>query len=231
MQQRPDPPPSQLWLELPPMSAGASSRLLVFLHGAGSSPESFAPVAIAWQLKFPGATAAVLQGLRPSPCGEGHDWYDSSGVAADRIDRARAAARQVAERIEALQSETGVPAAQTVLIGFSQGATVALEVARSHPGCAAIVVAYAARLASPIRDDDKVGATIHLIHGELDSLVPAIHAQQALRGLRAIGADVTLDLTEDGTHSIGQDMIIVGTTRVMQTVFRGRRPGGRRTLH
>ena len=97
------------------------------------------------------------------------------------------------------------------------------------------MVAYAGRLASPIRDGDRVQATIHLIHGELDSLVPAVHARQALRGLRAIGADVTLDITADGTHSIGQDMIILGTTRVMQTVFRGRRPArrdpARRMLH
>ncbi len=54
----------QVWLELPPISASAPRRLLVFLHGAGSSPENFAPVAIAWQLKFPGATAVLLQGLR-----------------------------------------------------------------------------------------------------------------------------------------------------------------------
>ncbi|MCL4747629.1 MAG: dienelactone hydrolase family protein, partial [Burkholderiaceae bacterium] len=122
-----------------------------------------------------------------------------------------------------------VDQSHTVLVGFSQGATVALELARARPALASIVVAYAGRLASPIREDDRVESTIHLIHGELDSLVPAVHARQALRGLRAIGADVTLDITADGTHSIGQDMIILGTTRVMQTVFRGRRAVRRKT--
>lgn len=235
MQHDVPPQTQQLWLEFPPISAATSKRLLVFLHGAGSSPEAFAPVAIAWQLKFPGATAAILQGLRPGSCGDGLDWFDNRGVAADRVGRIREAAARVAERIAALQRETGVPVAQTVVIGFSQGATVALELARTRPERAAIVVAYAGRLASPIRADERVDATIHLIHGELDSVVPAVHAQQALRGLRAIGTDVTLDLAEDGTHSIGQGMVIVGTTRVMQTVFRGRRPtrGSRRgrTLH
>jgi phospholipase/carboxylesterase len=226
----------QLWLELPPISEGAPRRLLVFMHGAGSSPEEFAPVAVSWQLKFPGATAAILQGLQPGSAHEGLDWFDGRGVAADRLGRVEQATRAVAARVQALQQATGVGASQTVLVGFSQGATVALELARARPDLAAIVVAYAGRLASPIRRDERVNATIHLIHGELDSLVPAVHAQQALRGLRAIGADVTLDITADGTHSIGQDMIILGTTRVMQTVFRGRRPpartaGAQRMLH
>ena len=228
-------PTQQLWLELPPISAQAPRRLLVFLHGAGSRPEVFAPVAVSWQLKFPGATAAILQGLQPSPARDGLDWFDARGVATDRAERVERATRAVAARLLSLQQAAQVGAAQTVLVGFSQGATVALELARARPELASIIVAYAGRLATPIRSDERVSATIHLIHGELDSLVPAVHAKQALRGLRAIGADVTLDITEDGTHSIGQDMIILGTTRVLQTVFRGRarpdRPKARRTLH
>jgi phospholipase/carboxylesterase len=228
-------PSEQLWLELPPISARAPRRLLVFLHGAGSRPEVFAPIAVSWQLKFPGATAAILQGLQPSPARDGLDWFDARGVAADRVERVDQATRTVATRLLALQQAAQVGSEQTVLVGFSQGATVALELARARPELASIVVAYAGRLATPIRSEERVSATIHLIHGELDSLVPAVHAKQALRGLRAIGADVTLDITEDGTHSIGQDMIILGTTRVLQTVFRGRarprKPRSRRTIH
>ena len=76
---------------------------------------------------------------------------------------------------------------------------------------------------------------IHLLHGGLDSVVPVIHAQQACRRLNASGARVTLDVLEEYGHSIGQDMIILGTTRVMQTLFRDRRPkrtaSGGTTLH
>ena len=228
-------PSEQLWLELPPISAQAPRRLLVFLHGAGSRPEVFAPVAVSWQLKFPGATAAILQGLQPSPARQGLDWFDARGIASERAGRVDRATRAVAARIAALQQAAGVGASQTVLVGFSQGATVALELARARPELASIVVSYAGRLARPIRGDERVNATIHLIHGELDTLVPAVHAKQALRGLRAIGADVTLDITADGTHSIGQDMITLGTTRVLQTVFRGGSPRhahrARPTLH
>lgn len=224
----------QLWLEIPPMSPQAPSRLLVFFHGAGSCPESFAPVALAWQLKFPGAHAVILQGLEPRPDGSGYDWFDGSGVAADRVGRVEHASSQVLERIATLQARIGIDADRTVLIGFSQGATLALELVRNRPGLAAIVVGYAARLARPIGVRDSIGATVHLLHGEFDSLVPAVYAQQALRGLRASGTEATLDIVADSGHSIDQQMIILGTTRVMQTVFRGRahaHPRARRHLH
>ena len=213
----------QLWLELPPISPDAPPRLLVFLHGAGSTPEAFAPVAIAWQLKFPGATAVILQGLRPSLRHAGHDWFDPTARGDARTEQVSEATQRVAERIAGLQKATGIAAGQTCLIGFSQGATIALELARCAERPASVVVSYAGRLARPIRDDERIDATVHLVHGEFDSVVPPVYAQQALRGLRAVGVDATLDVVENGSHSIGQDMVIVGTTRLLQTIFRGRR--------
>lgn len=221
------PPPNageQLWLELPPISATAPRRLIAFLHGAGSAPEAFAPVAVAWQLKFPGATTVVLQGLEPAVFPGTRNWFDGTGDAQARATAARRAASIVAERIAALQSQFSLAAAQTVLVGFSQGATLALEIARLRPGRVGIVVAYAGRLARPVLPGERIEPTIHLIHGEFDSWVPTVHATRALAGLSAVAADVTLDIVEDGIHSVGQDMVILGTTRVMQTLFRGRRP-------
>ena len=205
------------------MSSSVAPRLLVFLHGAGSSPEAFAPVALAWQLKFPGATAILLQGLQSSADGDGCDWFDARGIASDRVDRIRHAALQVGERIAGLQQAFGIDASRTIVIGFSQGATVALDLVRARSGIASIVVCYAGQLASRLAADERIDATIHLLHGGLDSVVPVEHARRALRELRAVGTNATLDLTEDGGHTIGQDMIILGTTRAMQTVFRGRR--------
>ncbi|MFN7642687.1 MAG: dienelactone hydrolase family protein [Burkholderiales bacterium] len=224
-----EPRPEQVWLELPPISANAPRRLLVFLHGAGSSPETFAPVAIAWQLKFPGATAVLLQGLRR--VGAIADWFDPAGRDARGALVLDEAAGTVGARIASLQTTLGLEPRETVVIGFGQGATLALELARMRGCVASIVVAYAGRLARPLQDGERVGATVHLIHGEFDSVVPALHATRALRGLRALGVDVTLDIIEDEGHTIGQEMVNRGTTRVMQTVFRGRGPAKRPTLH
>jgi len=55
-------------------------------------------------------------------------------------------------------------------------------------------------------------------------VVPAVHAQQAFRGMQALGVDVSLDILDDEAHAIGQGLVNIGTLRVMQTLFRGRSP-------
>lgn len=226
---------STQWLELPPITQGIKpNRLLIFLPGE-SSAELFTPVAIAWQLKFPSAICIILQPpLRNSLWwGKGHS----------RRDAAPACAREVARNVQHHQQAFGLLASQTALIGFSQGGTVALELARRTrpeldadgtgldlPVCS-IVVAYAAQLARPLSAHESVVCSVHLIHGDLDHRVPSIYGQQAYKSLKAAGADVTLDLLADSTHTIGQDGVIVGTMRAMQSIFRGRRKGQVPTLH
>ena len=224
-----------LWLELPPISSAEPNRLIVFLHGAGSSAERFAPIAIAWMLKFPSAIGAILHALKPASVGPGGDWFDGLGASDILAPRVIRAGEQVAQRIEALQRSTGVGADATLVVGFSQGGTLALELARSRPDLLSVAVSYGARMIPLPRQGETLNTTIHLLHGALDSVVPVVHAEQASRRLAASGARVTLDVLEDYGHSIGQDMIIVGTTRVLQTVFRHRRPRRRSadgaTLH
>ncbi len=205
----------------------------MFLHGAGSTPEAFAAVALAWQLKFPGATAAIVEGLRPCARGDGgRDWFDAHGVAAERAARIDAAGVELGERLRAVQRDTSLAPAETVVVGFSQGATVALALARQQPAAAAIVVSYAGQLARPIAPGEQVRPTVHLLHGEFDSVVPTVHAERAFRGLHATGSDVTLDIVADESHSIGQTMINLGTARVFRTLFRGRtRCASKRLLH
>ena len=40
---------------------------------------------------------------------------------------------------------------------------------------------------------------------------------------------MTLDINADGAHTIGQEGVILGTTRVLQTIFRGRQRPTRHT--
>jgi phospholipase/carboxylesterase len=217
----------QLWIELPPINGGQPQRLLVFLHGAGSNPDSFAPVAIAWQLKFPTAAAFILQAPLPSavPAPEGFaprfDWLPSQNPEQTAV---RGAALTAEKAIRTIQTETGLGAHQTIVIGYSQGATVALDTARLTPKIADILVSYAGQLNGAILADEKISASaLHLIHGELDSVVTMDKAQRAYSQLMHAHGDVTLDILEDGTHTIDQDSINVGTTRTMQTIFRGRK--------
>lgn len=217
--------PGSLWLQFPPQSESAPKRLIIFLHGAGARAESMAPVALTWQMRFPGATLIVPNGTVHRPDGR-HDWFQASSLEGDAPEER---ARRLLEAIpatEALvrsaQTSTGIGASDTALVGFSQGATMAIELVRSHPGLASIVVSYAGRLVRPLGADEQLGAAIHLIHGEFDSIVPPVHSQRAFDALKAAGAHVTFDLALDFAHTIGLEMVNMGTQRMMQTLFRHR---------
>jgi phospholipase/carboxylesterase len=172
-------------------------------------------------LKFPGATGAIMQGLRACPQG-GSDWYQTARDREETLRGLRAAGAELAHRIASLQQDHGLDGSSTILVGFAQGATLALEVARRYGERVAIVVASSGRMMPLLAGDETLRPTIHLIHGLLDTVTPVAHAQQAYGRLKASGASVTLDLIEDLGHSISQDVIIVGTTRALQTIFRGR---------
>jgi len=216
-------PGAQLWLELPPHREGKPNRLLVFLHGAGSSPEMFAPVALAWQFKFPNATAIVLEGLTQGSLGSGRDWFDPRVGGPDAGDLAAAAALEVSKRIETARLALDLSVEQTLVVGFSQGASVALELAKLERPCCQMIVSYAGRLIRPVAPGTVLTPTIHLLHGEFDTHVLAQQSLRAFRALRDAQAKVSVDVIADGVHSIGQDMINVGTTRAMQTIFQRRK--------
>jgi phospholipase/carboxylesterase len=217
--------PEEFWIELPPISPTAPRRLIVFLHAAGASNDALVPFAIAWQQKFPGATVALLAGNATAPRG-GRQWFDHQPVAG-RTERVERATEQAIDRLHALQGALGFEPRETILVGWSQGATMVVELARCLPAPAAVVVAYASQLARPLTAHEHPLPIIHLVHGEFDTVVPVVLGERAWRGLLAAGVDVSLDVLGDAAHELGPGMVALGTTRVMQTLFRGRRAASR----
>lgn len=217
-----DPDPAASALTLPALTR-PPRRLLVFLHGAGSRPGAIVSAALAWQLRLRSAQALLVAG--PHVAADGRRfWADPLHypVSADAI---RSAADALRPRIAARRVRLGLDAGAVCLVGFSQGASVALELAFGPTPVAGLVIGYAPRLYRLPTAADRILASVHLLHGMLDSVVPAAHGETAYRRLRALGADVSLDLMPDEGHSIGQRQINLGTQRAMDWVFeRSQRP-------
>src|ERR1051325_2397536 len=75
------------------------------------------------------------------------DWYPTRALKGDNHrERVASVLPDVDDLVRREQTNFGVTASRTVLIGFSQGGTVALELVKT-PGLAGAVVAFSSRYA------------------------------------------------------------------------------------
>ena len=113
-------------------------HLFVFLHGCGATPKSMIPIAFRFQARFPSAALVVPSGFAASEVdGAAQQWFSSRGLTDDnRVSRVEAILPRLETLVRREQTNFGVPVERTVLIGFSQGGTVALEAVKQLPGLA-----------------------------------------------------------------------------------------------
>jgi phospholipase/carboxylesterase len=184
-------------------AAGHAEQLLILLHGVGADPAGFAPLAQALRARF--AQAAVL-----APAGfdafdmapSGRQWFSVRGVTEDnRPARVAAALPRLLAWIKAAQQRTGVAAAATALVGFSQGSIMALEAVAAEDGLAGRVLAFSGRYAR-LPDAAPAHTTIHLLHGSADPVMPVGLARAALDHLGQLRGDATLDIADGVGHEL-----------------------------
>jgi phospholipase/carboxylesterase len=108
-----------------------------------------------------------------------------------------------AATIRGLQLATGTTAEQTVLIGFSQGAIMALESTQVGETLAEHVVAIAGRFAQ-LPSRARTGTALHFIHGESDPVIAVGHAVAAAERLAQLDGNVTIDLIPGLGHGISR---------------------------
>jgi phospholipase/carboxylesterase len=203
-------------------------HLFVFLHGCGATAQSMIPIAFKFQARFPSAALLVPSGFNPDARGgAAQDWYPTRGLNCDNHrERVASVLPDVEDLIRREQTHLGVSASRTVLIGFSQGGTVALEAVKTA-GLAGAVVAFSSRYARLPARGMRISSRIHLVHGAYDSVVSRVYAERAARVLTGLHVPVTLDIVDDLGHALSHRAISLGSLRLLQGIYEGRRA----TLH
>lgn len=191
-----------LTLQRPEASAMQAAELLLLFHGVGSSAEDLQSLGRALAAKRPGAWVVSVRSPQRSEFGAGWQWFSVQCITeANRPARVAAAMPAFLETVRAWQRGTGVAAARTTLVGFSQGAIMALESTQEGEAPAGRVVAIAGRFAQPPRVAPATTA-LHLMHGEDDRVIPVSLALDAERQLRVLGAQATLDRVPGLGHGL-----------------------------
>lgn len=185
------------------VQAPARPRALFLLfHGVGATPEGLVPLGRRLAREFPEAMVVSVPGPDRSDLGAGLQWFSVRGVTeANRPERVAATLERFLATVRHWQERAGVDSAATTLVGFSQGAIMALEAALAPQPPAARVVSLSGRF-SELPQQAPAGVRLHFIHGDADPVIPAAHAQQGARQLQALGAEVTLDVVPGLGHGV-----------------------------
>lgn len=187
-----------------------AQHLMLLFHGVGSQASDL--LSLGQALAPHRADALIVSVQAPDTQGPGRQWFSVQGVTeANRPGRVAATMPRFAQSIREWQKASGVDTARTTLIGFSQGAIMALESTQTDRPPAGRVIALSGRFAQPPRVAPKA-TRVHLIHGEADRVMPVHLAQDALGQLQALGGQATLDRFPGLGHGIDSRVLaaIVG---------------------
>ena len=197
-----------LIIQRPEASAKQPAELLLLFHGVGSSAEDLSPLGQALADQRPGAWVVNVRSPQRSEFGAGWQWFSVQGVTEEnRPARVAAAMPAFLATVRAWQRQTGVSVAHTTLLGFSQGAIMALESTQQEgPARVGRVIAIAGRFAQRPRMA-PAGTAVNLMHGEQDRVMPIGLAVDADQHLRALGALATLDRYPGLGHGIDERVV------------------------
>ncbi len=187
-------------------ASGSAAFAIVILHGVGSWPEHLVHAAEILAQDFPQAAISILNGFEPfdaHPHVAGRQWFSVKDV----TDANRGARiRQSLPRVETLIAEearlAGVSLDHVAVLGFSQGAMMALHLALLSQTPVAYVGSFAGRITVEPDDRFAPGTTrVFISHGAADKVVPFTAMDEAANILSAHGHAVST-LAVDGEHDL-----------------------------
>lgn len=193
-------------------ASGKATSLVVFLHGYGADGADLLGLADVLGPHLPG-TAFVApdapERCNGSPMGRQWfpiPWLDGSSEVAAGLGLA-GSSDDLNFFLDTQMQATGLSAAATALVGFSQGAMMAMHVAPRRAQAMAGIVAISGRLLQPGRlgAEAVVRPPVLLIHGDEDPVVPFADMGQAGEALVAAGFATSGHVMHGTGHGIAPD--------------------------
>ncbi|HJV07052.1 MAG TPA: esterase [Chromobacteriaceae bacterium] len=183
------------------------AQLMLLFHGVGATPQSMQGVGNYLAKGFPNALIVSVAAAAPSDMGAGFQWFSIQGVTEDnRAGRVADAMPAFIAAVRRWQQHSGLGYEATALIGFSQGAIMALEAIKVENTLAGRVLSFGGRFAVLPQTDLK-HTTIHLFHGKADPVMPFQLSVQAAEHLIKLGGDITAEIEPHVGHTINEDLM------------------------
>lgn len=179
-----------------------AQQLVLVLHGVASTATAMETVAHHAASALPQAMVVCVNAAYPADFGRGQQWFSIQGVTENnRQARIADALPAFLDAIHYWQQQAKVTAAETLLIGFSQGSIMALESTQLAEPVANKIIAIAGRFALPPQKTPNVDK-IYLLHGEQDAVIATDFSRKAVEQIQQLGGSATLDLFPGLGHGI-----------------------------
>ena len=197
-----------------------AAQLILVFHGVGSNPMNMVPIAQAFAETFPQAFVASVPGAFDSELAPaGRQWFSVTGITDENRPERIAEALPLFEAVvRQLQAYSGVDAAGTALVGFSQGAMMSLAASKQPEPVASRFIAMAGRYAPLPTEPIHENCSIHLIHGKTDAVVHYSNTIEAALRLKELGADFTADVLPFVGHELPEDMLNLAIEKLQQHI-------------
>ena len=206
---------------LPPRSGRPPRQIVILLHGLGADGEDLIGMAPYFAERLP--DAEFLSPHAPHPCDMapfGRQWFSLQDRRPEAILAGLVSARPIFDAyLDAALARRGLTEADLALVGFSQGAMLALHGALRRPRRLASVAGYSGLLAAPDRLITEIASRppVLLVHGGEDPVVAFDFMELAARALDALDVPVTALARPGLGHSIDDE----GLSRGIEFVAEG----------
>ncbi len=199
-----------------PTSQAATSQpirsMVILLHGYGASGDDLIDLALSWQDSLPHTLFWAPHAPHTcdmNPCG--YQWFGLQDLSPFNLRKGLdACTPTIASAIQAELTKHQLSPTNLILVGFSQGAMLALDLMFYLPGLKGLI-GYAGAFVPPLNATlPSVKPAVLLVHGMADTVVPfpALGAAQA--ALNALGATPTIHAIPHLAHGIDAQGIHLG---------------------
>jgi phospholipase/carboxylesterase len=210
-----------------PASRGQPRQLVILCHGVGANGDDLIDLAPAFAHSLPDAAFAAPHAPLPydmapeMPDFGGRQWFSIADRTPSTLESGvRLAAPALDGFIDRELDRLGLPGDAYALVGFSQGAMIALFVGLRRPIAPRAILAYSGALLAPdaLAAERRNNAPVLIVHGEADDVVPSAFSRHAERTLRAAGVPIESVYSPGIGHGIDEAGIAAGA-RFLHRVF------------
>lgn len=177
----------------PSMEDGARTPLLMLLHGYGSNEQDLMGLAPSLD---PRCLIVSIRAPHALDFG-GYGWFPieitEKGIVL-HFAEALVACENVSKLADSLAEKHSTDPACTILLGFSQGASISVAVALKEPEKFTAVAALSGRCVPemiPANTDRVKGLPILMTHGEFDQIIPIAQGREGHELMQHLPVDLT----------------------------------------